>query len=164
MTTSTATLDQLFKEAASLFASGVTVVSAQTADAAHGVTVSAFSSLSLEPSMVLVCLAHNSRVLPLIRESGTFAVSVLAEDQQELATALSKSTRAVGEGMDGITTPGSATGAPVIRGCLAYFECSLREEIVGGDHAILLGHVEEASRGSGSTPLVFFNRQFRRLE
>jgi flavin reductase (DIM6/NTAB) family NADH-FMN oxidoreductase RutF len=152
----------LFKEAASLFASGVTVVTAHTPEATHGVTVSAFSSLSIDPTMVLVCLAHNARVLPMIRESGAFSVSVLSEGQQDLAVALSKSSRAIGEGMDGITRPG-LTGIPIIEGCVSYFECTLREEVVGGDHAILLGHVEAAGRGSGEAPLVYFNRQFRRL-
>ena len=152
-----------FKRAASLWASGVTVVSARTADGMHGVTVSAFSSLSLDPHMVLVCLAHNSRVLPLVRESGAFAVSVLADDQEALAMALSRSSRSVGEGMDGLTTPGKATGAPIIVGCISYFECTLRDEIIGGDHAILLGHVEDAGPGGGGAPLVYFNRQFRQL-
>ncbi len=151
-----------FKEAASLFASGVTVVAAKGAEGVHGTTVSAFTSLSLEPSMVLVCLAHASRVLPLIRESGMFTVSVLGADQQAVAVGLSRS-RAIGEGMDGLHMDGPQTGCPVMKDCLSYFECTLREEIIGGDHAILLGHVEGAGRGGATEPLLYFNREFRRL-
>lgn len=157
------TVADTFKEAASLFASGVTVVAAKGAEGVHGTTVSAFTSLSLEPSMVLVCLAHASRVLPLIRESGMFTVSVLGAEQKDVAMGLSKSARAIGEGMDGLHIDGPETGCPVVKDCLSYFECTLREEIIGGDHAILLGHVEGAGRGGASEPLLYFNREFRRL-
>ena len=153
----------LFKEAASLFASGVTILTSRIDETVHGITLSAFVSLSLDPCMVLACVNHNSRVLPLVRESGAFGISILAEDQEPIARMLSRSSRSVGEGMEGLTTPGRQTGAPILNGCLAYFECTLREEVVGGDHAILLGHVEEAGRGGGTAPLLFFDRQFRQL-
>ncbi len=163
MTVQTPAKGDLFKEAASLFASGVTILTSRVGETVHGITLSAFVSLSLDPCMVLACVNHNSRVLPLVRESGAFGVSILAEDQEQIARLLSRSSRSVGEGMVGLTTAGLRTGVPILTGCLAYFECTLREEVIGGDHAILLGHVEEAGRGRGTAPLLFFNRQFRQL-
>jgi flavin reductase (DIM6/NTAB) family NADH-FMN oxidoreductase RutF len=152
-----------FRQAAGRFASGVTVVTTRAAEGAYGVTVSSFASLSLNPLLVTVSINQSSQLLEFVRSVGTFAVSVLADDQQQVARHFATSgRRPAPAGFSAVPTTAYETGAPIIESCLSWFDCVLEEILPGGDHEILVGRVAAAGGRSGE-PLVYWAGEYRAL-
>lgn len=151
-----------FKAALSRFASGVTVVTTLTEKGLpHGITVSAFSSLSLDPPLVLICINKQAIAHGALLASGRFAVNVLAADQEHLSRHFA--TRpTVGDQFRGISTSTGLSGMPLLDGALASIECTIVRMADGGDHTIFLGQVE-SSRVSDEPPLLYFMGEYRRL-
>lgn len=154
-------IDQLqFRQVMSHFASGVTVVT--TADAGYlaGITVSSFASLSLEPTLVLICIDKRASSHAAIASSGMFAVNILAEDQAHL------SQRFAAPNVEKFV-PGSFTlserGLPLLTGTLAAIECRVVNVLPGGDHTIFIGEVVAAQVGQGR-PLLYYRSQYRQLD
>jgi flavin reductase len=149
--------DVPLREAMSRFATGITVLTA-AGERCHGMTANAFSSVSLEPPLVLCCVAHTARMHAAITAARCFAVSVLAADQEELARYFADRRRPDGlaqfDRVDWV--PGARTGAPLLSGALAWLECELAESYQGGDHSIFLGRVLSSFRGVGDRALVFY--------
>lgn len=145
------------------FATGVTVVTAH-GEKAHGMTANAFTSVSLEPPLVLCCVAHTARLHPAILDARRFGVSVLAAEQESLARYFTNKSRP--EGMAQFDRvdwfPGRHTGVPLLTGSLAWVECELAEVYEGGDHSIFLGTVLSAG-GEAGEPLVFAGGTFHHL-
>jgi flavin reductase (DIM6/NTAB) family NADH-FMN oxidoreductase RutF len=152
-----------FKLAARRFASGVTVVTTRLGDVFHGGTVSAFFSLSLDPLQVLVSLSTAGRLAELVRQSGCFAVNVLSAEQEELSRLFASTQRptTIGE-LPGVMTDQQATGAPIIRDCLAYFDCAVSTSVDSGDHTLFIGLVHAVGATEG-TPLLYFDGAYRTL-
>ncbi len=150
-----------FKQAARRFASGVTVVTTRHDDVVHGGTVSAFFSLSLEPLQVLISLNTSGRMAELIRQSRCFAVNILRAEQEDVSRLFATAQRptAVGE-LSGVECDRAATGAPIIRDCLAYFDCQVAAEIESGDHTLFIGLVQAVDATDGE-PLVYFDGAYR---
>ena len=154
---------QEFRRAAGRFASGVTVVTTPAREGAYGITVSSFASLSLNPLLVTVSINRSSPLLNYVRAVETFAVSVLASDQQEVARFFATSGRKPERG--GFSTVSSTvqqTGAPIITGCLSWFDCTLEDILPGGDHEILVVRVAAAGGRTGE-PLVYWAGDYRAL-
>jgi len=152
-----------FRQAARRFASGVTVVTTRAAEGAYGVTVSSFASLSLNPLLVTVSINRSSRLLEYVRSVEAFAVSVLASDQQQVAGYFATSGRSPEpDGFSTVPTTVQQTGAPIIEGCLSWFDCSLEDVLPGGDHEILVGRVAAAGGRTGE-PLVYWAGEYRAL-
>jgi flavin reductase (DIM6/NTAB) family NADH-FMN oxidoreductase RutF len=149
---------QRFREVMSHFATGVTVVTASSADGPVGMTANAVCSLSLDPVLLLVCFDNAARTLPPVRESGRFGVNVLAAGQEELAR-LFASKRPEREKFAGVAHSVN-DGIPVIDGVLAWVGCRLERLVPGGDHTIGIGAVEAAEAGSGE-PLLWFRGSYR---
>ena len=149
------------RQALGAFATGVTIVTATARESGEpvGFTANSFTSVSLEPPLLLVCLAHMAASYKVFREADSFAVNVLAADQE--ATALRFATR--GADKFGATSwhPG-AHGAPLIEGCLARFDCLMHQRVVAGDHDILMGRVIGFSRHAGEA-LLYHGGAFQRL-
>jgi flavin reductase (DIM6/NTAB) family NADH-FMN oxidoreductase RutF len=131
---------QDFRRAMATFPSGVTVVTVldERGDVA-GFTASAFSSLSLEPALVLVCPALTASTYPQLLRAQRFAIHVLAAGQQDLALAFAAKGAAKAAGLDWTF---SALGNPVLPGAACVIECALWREYEGGDHAIIVGAVQ----------------------
>jgi flavin reductase len=148
------------REVMSQFATGITVVTASGAHC-HGMTANAFTSVSLDPPMVLCCVARTARLHEAILTARSFGVSVLSDSQEDVARYFAKRGRPAGRAQfDEVDWfPGQRTEAPLITGALAWLECELAEVYHGGDHAIFLGHVLAASRGTGGA-LLFFGGGF----
>ena len=151
--------ETVFRDAVSRFATGVTIVTAASGGQDYGTTVSAFTSLSLEPPMLLVCLNRSSVTHDAIRDAGFFGVSVLAEGQGDLAQHFAR------KGEDKFTRvevvrPDS--GVPIVAGALASFECRVAETVTGGTHTVFLAEVLSAAAAEGD-PLTYFRGKFGRL-
>ena len=148
-----------FRQALSQFASGVTVVTTQGPDGPLGLTVTAFSSLSLDPPLVLVCIDRRSEAHAGF-ERGAFAVSLLAEGQEPV------SQRFACGGPAKFAEGGLAVGASglvLVPGALAHLECRVHASVPGGDHVIYVGLVERAAVFEGR-PLLHHARGYRCLQ
>ncbi len=141
--------------ALSRFGTGVTIVSTQTDAGPVGITANSFSSVSLDPPLVLWSASKTSRRFPFFSEAEHMAIHILAEEQMPLCRAFAASPHA----FDAADWAEGQTGAPLIDGCLARFECERYAEYDGGDHAIIVARVLRASVRQG-TPLLFFGGQF----
>jgi len=153
-----------FRDALGAFATGVTVVTTTWEQESHGMTVSAFTSLSLEPPLVIVCLASRSRGCHLIARSGVFAVNVLAAGQANLSARFANRDRPRGsDAFSGVETAPGATGCPVLRGAAAHVDCAVQELHAGGDHTIVIGSVLAAGLRPQAAPLLYHRSSYRRL-
>jgi flavin reductase (DIM6/NTAB) family NADH-FMN oxidoreductase RutF len=157
------TLVDAFKDALASWASGVSVVATRTGDLVYGMTVSSFASLSLDPPLVLACVASKSRLPPMVRTSGRFAVSLLCADQDAASSHLSRSGREAAPTL-GVEEACTSAGLPVVAGSMAFLDCELHAEIPVGDHMILVGRVVEAVAHPDRAPLLYYRRRYRTLE
>jgi flavin reductase ActVB len=147
-----------FRAAVAGFASGVTIVTTQSADGVPaGFTASAFSSLSLDPPLVLVCLADKADCRVVFEECLGMVINILASDQTELAMRFA--TRGIDKFENTAHEPGTISSLPVIQGALAYLECKMHARVPAGDHTILIGQVIGACRNDGE-PMIHFSRAF----
>ncbi|HEY2577499.1 MAG TPA: flavin reductase family protein [Streptosporangiaceae bacterium] len=145
------------------FATGVTVVTTSHG-APCGMTANAFTSVSLDPPLVLVCISRNANIYKAVLDAGCFAVSMLSADQEHVARYFADHSRPRGAAeFDAVEwSPGPGTGAPVLHGCLAWLDCSLVNSYDGGDHEIFLGSVLDSGSGMDGDALVFFRGGFHR--
>jgi flavin reductase (DIM6/NTAB) family NADH-FMN oxidoreductase RutF len=152
-----------FRHAAGHFASGVTVVTTRALEGSYGITVSSFASLSLNPLLVTVSIKQSSPLLAYVRSAAAFAVSVLASDQQQVAEYFATRGRTPqAGGFATVPTTTRQTGAPIIDGCLSWFDCTVEDVLPGGDHEILVGRVVAAGGRTGE-PLVYWSGGYRAL-
>jgi len=152
-----------FKGALGSWASGVTVVTTRHEGMVYGITVSSFSSLSLDPTLVLVCLQNSNKLAQMVQASRKFAISILADGQRDVAAWFSKSGRDAVPSFEEFGTIEWHTGSPIIAGSVAHLDCELHEAIVGGDHTIAVGSVVGAAFAPSLKPLVYFRRDYRPL-
>jgi flavin reductase (DIM6/NTAB) family NADH-FMN oxidoreductase RutF len=148
------------KHALSHFATGVTVVTSLSSEAEPvGTTASAVSSLSLEPPLLLVCLARKSATLAALRVHRAFAVNVLAAGQHELSGHFARSGRAAG--WSAVAHHVSHDGLPLIAGALASVECAVERFLDGGYHEIVIGRVRGLTVDTGETePLLHYRGSY----
>jgi flavin reductase (DIM6/NTAB) family NADH-FMN oxidoreductase RutF len=148
---------QEFRTALGMFATGVTIVTARTADGVIGLTANSFNSVSLDPPLVLWSLAQAAGSLPLFRAGSHYAINVLANDQKDLAErfALKGTDR-----WNGVHFIEGAGGAPLLEGAAATFECFNRSRYEEGDHVIFVGEVERCSWRPGASPLLFHGGRY----
>ncbi len=151
-----------FKQVLAQFASGVTIVTTTHDGAPYGMTVAAFSSVSLDPPLVLVCIGKSATSCDPIRVAGRFAVHILATTQEHLGTRFS-SKNTMAERFEGLPYSLGETGVPVIEGSLAHVECEMAEAYEAGDHWIYVGRVMSANARSDGEALLHFRRAFRML-
>jgi flavin reductase (DIM6/NTAB) family NADH-FMN oxidoreductase RutF len=149
-----------YRDVVGHFATGVTVITASGPDGAVGMTTNAFTSLSLDPLLVLVCFEHTARTLPIVRDTGRFAVNVLRAHHGELSGRFA-SKMAAERKFDAVDYH-TEHGAPVLTDALAWLVCELRELRPGGDHEIGIGAVVAMGDAPGE-PLVFYRGGYTTL-
>jgi flavin reductase len=144
------------------FATGVTVVTTGGATP-HAMTANSFTSVSLDPPLVLVCVDRDAVMHRTLLSTGVFGVSVLAADQEAVARHFADRWRPLGTAQfDGVDwAPGRRTGAPMIDGAIAHFECELWRAYEGGDHTIFVGRLLSLARRPAEA-LLFVQGRFRR--
>ncbi len=157
-----AVLADEFRAAMRRWASGVTIVTARAGHRIHGMTASAFSSVSITPPLVLVCAAKSSETYGVIAAGGNFAVNVLGRGQEELAQRFAdKALEDVR--FEGLETKTAVTGAPLIPGSLAALDCRVVGSHDAGSHVIYLGDVEALELADGE-PLLYCDGAYRALD
>lgn len=143
------------------FPSGVTAIAALIADAPVGMAASSFTSVSLDPPLVSVCIAHSSTTWPVLRDAKRFGVSVLSAAQAQACRQLS------GPGADrfaALRWRVTSGGAIMLEGASAWLECSIAQHHPAGDHDIVVLRVHNLDADPGVAPLVFHDSQFRCLQ
>ena len=148
--------EEEFREALSHWASGVAVLAATDGEEIDAITISGFTSLSIDPPLVLATVGEQASVLPMIREEARFVISILSAEQQGTAGA-------VAQRLPGSEGAFVSQTSPALRGALARLECTLWEDYPGGDHRIIVGRVESVALGPDSPPLVYYRRGYRSL-
>lgn len=149
-----------FRAALSRFPSGVTVVTTKDANGGlHGITVSAFSSVSLEPPMVMVCVDKRAGSHDAFQESGAFVVHILAED---FAHHSNQFASHLPDKFEGIEYRNGISEIPVLENALVALECRLAHAHEGGDHTIFVGEIQNAEIKDGN-PLVYWHGDYRKL-
>lgn len=158
----TPAIDQLhFRRACGKFATGITILTVRDASGApHGMTANSFTSVSLDPPLVLLCVDYRARVLDQLVVGATIGVNMLTEEQRELSA---RFARAGQDRFDGVEWSAGDTGAPLLPGCLATLECAITKLYEGGDHAIVLAEVRRATWEEGR-PLIYFNSGYQALK
>jgi flavin reductase (DIM6/NTAB) family NADH-FMN oxidoreductase RutF/DNA-binding GntR family transcriptional regulator len=145
-----------FRAVMSQFASGVTVVTTRYDGVDFGTTASAFTSLSLEPPMALVCLFRGAVTERTIVETGCFGINILREGQGQLAEVFASKRDDRFEGLD---YSYGELGVPLLNGALAHIECRVSEQVLGGTHTVFLGRAVRAAAHDGQ-PLAYFRGSF----
>jgi len=147
-----------FRNALGMFATGVTIVTAYGPGGQPvGLTASSFNSVGLHPPLVLWSLANQTSLLPVFAQATHYAIHVLTVEQRLLAERFA--TRGI-DRFAGVAQRPGASGAPLIEGAAAVFECFNRSQYVEGDHTIFVGQVERCSHRDGATPLLYHDGMF----
>lgn len=146
-----------FRRTCGRFATGVTVITADTGDRVHGMTANAFVSVSLEPPLILVSVDNRARMRQVIERAGRYGVSILAEDQASLSDHFAG--RPVEAAEIRFT---QAFGVPLLEGALAHLVARVVEAHPAGDHTLFIGEVEHLAYRDGR-PLIFYSGQYSGL-
>ncbi len=150
-----------FRSVLGRFAAGVTVVTARDASQKdHGMTVSAFCSLSLDPPLALVCIERSADMHDVLATASQFAVNMLASDQEAISRRFADE---IDDRFDGIGYGRGITGAALLDGILAYLECDIVARYPGGDHTIIVGEVI-AGAAHSERPLLYYRGGYAQLE
>ena len=149
-----------FRRALSRFASGVTVVTLRDKTGKpHGITVSAFSSVSLDPPLILVCIDNNAGSHRAFHESKRFVVNILSEEQSEHSNQFASH---IADKFLNIHHHEGLEGIPVLKNALVNLECRLVQDFVAGDHTVFIGEIERAHINEGN-PLVYYQGGYKKI-
>jgi flavin reductase (DIM6/NTAB) family NADH-FMN oxidoreductase RutF len=160
----TTTLDpEQLRRSMRAWTSGVAIVTASHAGEQHGMTVSSFTSIALEPPVIIVSLQTDSRTHDLVVGAKAFAVTILAEDQQELSDRFAGRVPDTEDRLEGVETEKLVSDAPFIKGGLAYLDCRISETIEVGTNTLFLGEVISARGNGEGDPLTYHNQKYRKL-
>ncbi len=153
----------LFRSVMGQFATGVTVVTTALGPRLHGTTVNAFSSVSLTPPLVLICLDHRSITRHMIQESGVFCVNILSLEQQPLSDRFAGKPPEIPPDFGDVPHSIAGSGAPILAEALAWMDCKVTQRVEAGDHDVFLGEVQRAALGIERDPLMFFRSRYGQL-
>ena len=153
-----------FRKALGHFTTGVTVVTVEREPGKiHGMTANSFTSVSLDPMLILVCVDHRAKMLPLLEKKKQFGISILKQNQLAISEYFAKREHSFeAEQRLGIHFRQIPGGAPVIDGTLLQMSCKVIASHLAGDHTIFIGEVEDAERHEGE-PLLYFRGEYRKI-
>ncbi len=151
------------KQAMRIYPQGVTVVTTQAEEGPKGITVSSFTSVSLDPPLVLVSIAKSSQLHDIFVANTGFAVNFLADDQRSVSDRFAGRTQAR-DRFDGLKFKPGVTRSPLIDGARAVIECKTWKIYEGGDHSLIMGEVVSAKALSGKKPLVYYTQKYTTTE
>lgn len=151
---------QLFKNVLARWTSGVTILTTVYNEKWKGTTVSSFTSISLEPPLILVSLAHKLYTHQVVKSSGVFAVSILHHQQAELGKLFAGMYPHIDDRFATHDWFTAVTGSPILSNALGWVDCRTVQEITAGDHTIFLGEVVDANTSELHPPLLYHNRKW----
>ena len=153
-----------FRNAMGCFATGVTILTLEDEGEVHGMTANAFTSVSLDPLLVLVCVDQRAKTHAHLRGKKRFGVNVLAANQRAISEYYAEETRTYdrAEKESGARFDRTRHGTPVLHGALAYLECRLHTVQDAGDHSIFIAEVEDVVVREGE-PLLFFRGEYKAM-
>ena len=153
-----------FRSALGSFATGVTVVTTRGEDHAYGMTASSFTSVSLDPPLVLVCVITSSAGAETIQRNGVFAVNILSEEQAEISRYFAWRDRPKGQdAFREVSHSSLVTGSPILDRAAGYLDCRLAATHEAGDHLIFIGEVLALGFEAEARPLLFHGSKYRQL-
>ena len=145
------------------FCTGVTIVTTKNQDGVHGLTVNAFTSVSLDPPLILICIRENGLSHSTLCECEGFVVNILSEGQKELSDRFANPALDSEQRFRDLSFQVSENGVPILAGNLGHLECRVVNQFEGGDHTIFIGQVERADFSAGKRPLLFYESGYARL-
>jgi flavin reductase (DIM6/NTAB) family NADH-FMN oxidoreductase RutF len=151
------------KQAMRFYPQGVSVATTAPTETPVGITVSSFTSVSLEPPLVLISIAKGSALHDLFHDAKAYAINFLADDQKSVSDRFAGRTSAH-DRFEGIKFSKGVTGSPIIAGVRAVLECKVWQVYEGGDHSILVGEVVSAKTFNSKRPLVYYSQQYTTTE
>lgn len=146
------------------WASGICIVSTSHNNVNHGMTVSSFSSVSIEPQLVAISLMKNSRTHDFVVAAKIFGITILSESQKEFSKIFAGLIPESENRFDGIETWTLVTGSPMLEDGLAFLDCQLTEVFDFGSNSLFIGEVVAAKVGNGGRPLLYFDQQYHLLQ
>ncbi len=153
-----------FRKAMGCFATGVTIITVDQDGEVHGMTANAFTAVSLDPVLVLVCVDHRARTHSHLHARKRFGVNVLRRDQQAISDYYARSAETHQHAEEaGARFDRTAHNTPVLQGALAYLECRLHSAQAAGDHTIFIAEVEDVQVHDGE-PLLYFRSEYRDIK
>lgn len=151
----------LFRRACAQFATGIAIASTLDPQGLpHGMTVNSFTSVSMEPPLVLICVDRTCNLLPIFEEFGHYGLSFLGHEQQGLSSRFAQRGQ---DRFDGMHWVAGSLGIPLIPDALAHLQCRIINTVAAGDHVVLIAEVVSADIHSGR-PLLFYESGYRKLE
>jgi flavin reductase len=154
-----------FRSTVGAFATGVTVVTTRGEEHGYGMTANAFSSVSLDPPLILVCVINPSEGADHISRNGAFAVNILAQDQEPLSRYFASRDRPRGrDAFAEVAHRIGPSGSPILEGSAAFLDCRLHATHEAGDHMIFIGEVLEIALSEDGPPLVFHGGGYRLIQ
>jgi len=153
---------RLYRFVAGRFTAGIAVVTTRTAAGLRGITANSFTTVSLNPPLVLFCVTTTSSFTPLIEDAGVFAVSVLAAEDEFLSDRFANRAPLVDAQFTGVPHHFAQSGAPVLDNAIAWFDCRVWANYDGGDHRIVVGEVLALGENEGE-PLIYYRSRYARV-
>ena len=155
---------QDFRRTLGKFATGITVVT--TLDGAgqpHGITVNSFTSVSLDPPLVLICIDKKTETHRILPQSGFFCANLLTDAQQDLSDRFAGRMPGLQDVFNDLAAHTEATGAPVLGDTLGFVDCRIVNAVDAGDHTVFIGQVEALGYNNEAEPLLYFSSKYRGL-
>ena len=150
-----------FRNTLGSFATGITVITTKGVDHPFGMTANAFSSVSLDPPLVLICVISGTYGAETIQRNGVFAVNILGDDHEPISRYFSSKDRPRGaDAFKEIPHTFAVTGAPIIEGAAGYLDCRLHARYEAGDHLIFIGEVVALGHNPDAKPLLFHGGRY----
>ena len=151
-----------FRHVMRKFATGVTVLTVREGNHIHGMTANAFASVSLSPTLVLVCVQKDTATHAFVSRAGNLAMNILSAEQETIARRFAKQIVVSTDPFADVAYHSAATGAPIIDDCIAYVDCRVVAAHDAGDHTIFVGEVQDAGYGSARdhTPLLWLDGKY----
>lgn len=154
----------ILRQAMRFWTTGVTIVTASAEGLSHGMTVSSFTSVSLEPPQILISLAHNTRTHALVSRSGKFGVTILAAGQAEISDRFAGRIADNENRLAGLATFRLDDEIPLLQGGLAWLLCRVAQTVDSGSHTLFIAHVTTAQSVEKGVPLAYFNQKYAALQ
>ena len=145
------------------WATGVALVTVGNQEQGHGMTVNSFTSISLEPPLILVSMERTARTHHMAIENSRFAVAILKADQEELSEIFAGRTSDNENRFEDVDVEYTPSGVPVPQGSMAVLDCAIDRTMDAGTHTLFIALVEHAHISADGAPLLYFNRDYHRL-